>query len=118
MTASSLETFGFAVIATRRAGEAERLLREQTTGSRIDILVTDTDVRDSADGLSLAALARRLNPKTHVIYAARFPHTIPAAKRVSGAPCLRTPYAGHQLAAVINGLRNSSGAGEEKRDAA
>ncbi|ACL63231.1 histidine kinase [Methylobacterium nodulans] len=117
VSASCLETFGFTVVSTRRAGEAEKLLREQETGRKIDVLVTDTDVRDAIDGLSLGRVARLLNPKMHVIYTARFPHAIPVAKRVDGAPCLRTPYHGHQLAAVINGLRSSS-APDLKRHAA
>ncbi|ACL56429.1 response regulator [Methylobacterium nodulans] len=117
MTASCLETFGFTVITAHRASEAEKLLREQQTGRKIDVLVTDTDVRDDIDGLSLGRVARLFNPRTNVIYTARFPHAIPAAKRVDGAPCLRTPYNGHQLAAVINGLRNSS-VPQLKRDAA
>ncbi|MGY2046738.1 response regulator [Methylobacterium sp. JK268] len=104
-TTHCLEGFGFTVIGTRSAAEAGRLLHAQAAGRRIDVLVTDTDVRDEVDGLSLGALARRLNARTSVIYTARMPHAIPRAGRVDGAPCLRTPYQGHQLVSVINGLR-------------
>lgn len=104
ITTSCLEAFGYDVLSARTAGEAERIL-VQPSLRRVDVLVTDADVRDDVDGLSLAGVARCLNPRVSVIYTARAPHRIPAADKVDNAPCLRTPYHAHQLASVIEGLR-------------
>lgn len=111
ITTSCLETFGYDVLSARTAGEVERMMLEPGQ-RRIDVLVTDADVRDAVDGLSLGTVARLLNPKASVVYTARLPHTIPAAQKVPGAPCLRTPYHAHQLVGLIGGLRIAPAARE------
>ena len=107
ITTTSLEAFGYDVLSTRQAGEAEALLL-QPGQRRVDVLVTDADVSDTVDGLSLGTVARLLNPRVNVIYTARLPHTIPNSRKVEGAPCLRTPYHAHQLVGLIGGLRSPS----------
>lgn len=105
ISTSCLEAFDYEVVSARTAEEAERLLISLHAARRIDVLVTDADVRDAVDGLSLATVARCLDPTISVIYTARLPYRIPEARKVSGAPCLRTPYHGHQLVGLIGGLR-------------
>lgn len=105
ISTSSLEAFDYEVVSARTAEEAERLLLSLHGTKRVDVVVTDVDVRDAVDGLGLATVARCLDPTVHVIYTARLPYRIPEANKVSGAPCLRTPYHGHQLVGLIGGLR-------------
>lgn len=103
ITTSCLEASGYDVLSARTAGEVEALLLGQTDRRRVDVLVTDADVRDEVDGFSLGAVARCLDPAVGVIYTTRSPRTLPAAI-VAGAPCLRTPYHAHQLVSLIAGL--------------
>lgn len=103
LTTSCLEMSGYAVLSARTAGEVEALLLDQSE-RRVDILVTDADVRDTVDGLSLATVARCIDPEVAVVYTARAPRRIPEAERVPGAPCLRTPYHAHQLLGLLDGL--------------
>ena len=105
ISTSSLEAFDYEVVSARTAEEAERLLLSLHGQRRVDVLVTDDDVRDAVDGLALANVARCLDPTVSVIYTARLPYRIPENQKVSGAPCLRTPYHGHQLVGLIGGLR-------------
>lgn len=105
ITTSCLEAFDYEVTSARTAEEAERILLSLHGKRRLDVLVTDADVRDAVDGLSLATVARCLDPTVNVIYTARLPYRIPEEKKVSGAPCLRTPYHAHQLVGLIGGLR-------------
>ena len=103
ITTSCLEASGYDVLSARTAGEVEALLLGQTDRRRVDVLVTDADVRDEVDGFSLGAVARCLDPAVGVIYTTRSPRSLPAAI-VAGAPCLRTPYHAHQLVSLIAGL--------------
>lgn len=103
ITTSCLEMSGYDVLSARTAGEVECLLLDQSE-RRIDVLVTDADVRDTVDGVSLATVARCIDPSVGVVYTARAPRTIPEAEKVAGAPCLRTPYHAHQLVSLIAGL--------------
>ena len=103
ITTSCLEASGYDVLSARTAGEVEALLLSQTDRRRVDVLVTDADVRDEVDGFSLGAVARCLDPAVGVIYTTRSPRTLPAAI-VARAPCLRTPYHAHQLVSLIAGL--------------
>ena len=105
ISTSSLEAFDYEVVSARTAEEAERLLLSLHGQRRVDVVVTDVDVRDAVDGLALANVARCLDPTVSVIYTARLPYRIPEDKKVPGAPCLRTPYHGHQLVGLIGGLR-------------
>lgn len=107
--AASLETYGHHVVTAADGREA--LLRLGQPGARVATLVVDADLRGEVDGLQVAKEARRLDPKIAVIYTARLPHTIPAARQVGGAPLIRTPYHAHQLAGVIAMVRQDGRGG-------
>jgi DNA-binding response OmpR family regulator len=100
-TASSLVGYGYEVLLTGTVGEAGHLLR---TNRRISVLVIDTDLGQAGAGLGLAKDARVSDPDLKVIYTSRVPFRLQDAEKVSGAPCLRTPYRPHQLAGVISQL--------------
>lgn len=117
VTADCLARSDLAVFSTCSAIEADQWLRTQQRASIVDVVVSDTDVHDETDGLSLCLLARKLDRKIGVIYTARFPHRIPPEQRIKDAPCLRTPYPALQLVSVINTLRSSAG-NESRRNAA
>lgn len=101
--AATLEIYGHRVVAAASGREALDAMAQP--GARAAILVVDADLRGEIDGLAVAKEARRLNPKIAVVYTARLPHMLPAARQVSGAPVIRTPYHPHQLAGVIAMLR-------------
>ncbi|MCJ2033434.1 response regulator [Methylobacterium sp. J-068] len=101
LTTSCLEMSGYDVLGARTAGEVESLLLAQPGERRVDVLVTDADIRDTVDGLSLATVARCLDPAVGVVYTARSPRRLEGEALVPGALCLRTPYHGHQLVALI-----------------
>jgi CheY-like chemotaxis protein len=100
-TASSLASYGFEILLASTMEEAEHLLR---TNRRISALVIDTDLGQAGVSLSLAKDARVSDPELKVIYTSRMPFRLRDAEKVSGAPCLRTPYRPHQLAGVITQL--------------
>ena len=104
ITTSCLEMSGYDVLGARTAGEVESLLLAQPDQRRVDVLVTDADVCDTVDGLSLATVARCLDPSVGVIYTARSLRRLEAEALVPGAQCLRTPYHGHHLVALIAAL--------------
>ncbi len=104
-TASGLQIYDYDVLTARTGDEAAALIREH--GRRLSVMIADADVRSGdIDGLEAAKLARTLNPKVSVIYTARMPHTIPATRKVSGAPVLRTPYFAQQIIGIIANLRH------------
>lgn len=116
-TASGLQRYDYEVLSARDGDEAAALLREH--GRRLGVLVTDADVKVGAvDGLEVARIARTLNPKVNVIYTSRAPHTIPASRKVSGAPLLRTPYFPQQIIGIIANLRHGATVGSSEIDAA
>ncbi|MPR12558.1 response regulator [Microvirga tunisiensis] len=100
-TASSLVSYGFEILLASSVEEAEHLLR---TNGRISALVIDTDLGQAGISLSLAKDARVSDPELKVIYTSRMPFRLRDAEKVSGAPCVRTPYRPHQLAGVITQL--------------
>jgi DNA-binding NtrC family response regulator len=100
-SASGLASYGYDVLLANSAEEAAHLLR---TNWRINVLVIDTDLGHSGACLSLAKNARVSDPDLKVIYTSRMPFRLKDAEKVSGAPCLRTPYHPHQLASVIGQL--------------
>ncbi len=100
-TANSLVSYGYEVLFTRTLEEAGHLLR---TNRRISVLVIDTDLGQAGSGLSLAKSARVSNPDLKVIYTSRMPFRLSDSEKVSGAPCVRTPYRAHQLVGVISQL--------------
>lgn len=108
ITTSCLEMSGYEVLGARTAGEVESLLLAQTTARRVDVLVTDADVRDTVDGLSLAGVARCLDPAVGVVYTARSLRQLDAEALEPGSLRLRTPYHGHQLVALVAELLTSA----------
>jgi CheY-like chemotaxis protein len=99
---SNLSSFGHEVMAATSGEQADELLR---SGMRFDVLVADVDLPEPHDGLALAKLARDLDRRIHVIYTARIPHRVPEARKVKGAPVIRTPYWPQQLVGLIGELR-------------
>ena len=100
-TSHHLAGYGLEIVTASSVGEARDLL---CTNRRISVLVIDTDLSQVDDGLSLARSARVSDPNLKVIYTSRMPFRLKDAEKVSGAPCLRTPYRPHQLAGVITQL--------------
>ncbi len=101
-TAGCLQTFGYTVFTAHAGAEAAELLQREP---RISTLVTDADLHGEVDGLSVALIARRLNPAMRVIYTSALPHAIPANRKVAGAPSLRAPYQPNQIIGIIGELR-------------
>ena len=110
LTRNGLEMYGHEVVTARDGAEAMNLLQ---TERRIGILVTDVELGGDVDGLSVAQAARDIEPRMLVIYTSRFPHTIPANRKVSKAPTLRTPFHPQQIIGVISQLRQAPGSSEE-----
>jgi len=100
-TSHHLAGYGLEIIMASGMDEAQRLLR---TNRSISVLVIDTDLGQANDGLSLAKSARVSDPGLKVIYTSRMPFRLRETEKVSGAPCVRTPYRPHQLVGVISQL--------------
>jgi CheY-like chemotaxis protein len=100
-TSNHLVGYGLEIITASTPEEAWHLLR---TNRHISVLVIDTDLGQADDGLSLAKNARVSDPDLKVIYTSRMPFRLKDATKVSGAPCVRTPYRPHQLVGVISQL--------------
>jgi CheY-like chemotaxis protein len=98
---SGLTVCGFDVLTASDGAEAVMLFDHYR---RIDVLVTDAEMAGEIDGLSVARIARERNPKVEIIYTAQIPHRLPRSRLIEGAPCLRSPYAVQQIAAVISNL--------------
>ena len=110
LTINGLEMYGHDVVGARDGAEAMELLR---TERRIGVLVTDADLGGETDGLAVAEAARQLDPRMLVIYTSRFPHLIPAKRKVSAAPTLRSPFHPQQILGIISQLRQVPGADAE-----
>ena len=78
---------------------------QQLEAGKVDVLVTDAELRGEVDGLSVARIARARNPKVEVIYTAAYPQRIPDADKVPRAPCIRAPYSPYQISGVIVALK-------------
>ena len=100
-SSSSLVSYGYDVLLANSPEEAGHLLR---TNRRISVLVIDIDLGQPGVSLSLARAARVSDPDLRVIYTSRMPFKLKDSDKVSGAPCLCTPYHPHQLAGVIGQL--------------
>jgi DNA-binding NtrC family response regulator len=100
-TSNHLAGYGLEIITASSVEEAWHLLY---TNRRISVLVIDTDLGQADDGLSLAKDARVSDPDLRVIYTSRMPSRLRDSEKVSGAPCVRTPYRPHQLIGVISQL--------------
>lgn len=94
ITTSCLEMSGYDVVGARTAGEVESLLLGQAGQRRVDMLVTDADVRDTVDGLSLATVARCLDPAVGVVYTARAPRRLDTEAVVPGRSSCGRPITG------------------------
>jgi len=103
LTKAGLQGYGYDVLMAARAGEAIDLLR---TNRRISVLVVHVGLENTSDGLALARAARTTDPKIKVVYTCGAPYKLPEREKVSGAPCLRTPYHPHQLVGVIGQISN------------
>lgn len=102
LTVNGLEMYGYEVVAARDGGEAMDVLRSER---RIGLVITDVELGGDIDGLAVAEAARQADPRMLVIYTSRFPHAIPAHRKVSAAPALRTPYHPQQIVGLIAQLR-------------
>jgi len=98
LTRIGLEGYGYDVLVAGTADEALDLLH---ANQRISVLVVDVKPEKDSDGIALAQTARRSDPSIHVIYTSGAPYKLHERHKVSGAPCLRTPYHPHQLVGVI-----------------
>ena len=114
LTANGLEMYGYEIVTARDGLEAKEVLQ---SGRRIGIVVTDVELGGEVDGLAVAQAARQADPRMLVIYTSRFPHLIPANRKVSAAPTLRTPYHPQQIIGIISQLRQTGG-GEAAAEAA
>src|SRR3712207_3988648 len=114
LTRNGLEMYGHEVVTARDGAEALGLLESER---RIGIVVTDVELGGDVDGLAVAEAARKADPRMLVIYTARFPHMIPANRKVSAAPTLRSPFHPQQILGVISQLRQT-GAGDAAAEAA
>ena len=111
LTTNGLEIYGYEVVTARDGAEALAVLNSER---RIGIVVTDVELGGDTDGLAVAQAARAIDPGMIVIYTSRFPQAIPARRKVSAAPTVRTPYHPHQLLGVISQLRQGpAGEGAE-----
>jgi DNA-binding NtrC family response regulator len=98
LTRAGLEGYGYDVLVAGTVEEALDLLR---SNRRVSVLVVDVRPEKTSDGIALAQAARRSDPTIHVIYTCGAPYKLSEREKVSGAPCLRTPYHPHQLVGVI-----------------
>jgi CheY-like chemotaxis protein len=101
MCENGLAIAGYDVITATSGASAI----EQLEARKVDVLVTDAELRGAVDGLSVARTARDRNPKVEVIYTAAFPQRIPESHKVPRAPCIRAPYSPYQVSGVIGALR-------------
>jgi CheY-like chemotaxis protein len=103
LTSNGLVGYGYDVLVAASVGEAFDLLR---TNPRISVLVVNVEIENASEGLALAKAARRDDPKIKVVYTCSIPNRLPEREKVTGAPCLRTPYHPHQLVGVIEQISN------------
>src|SRR5688572_11366321 len=86
---AGLEGYGYDVLM---AGTVEEALDLLHTHQRVSVLVVDVRPEKTSDGMALAQAARRSDPTIHVTHTGSAPYKLPEREKVSGAPCLRTPY--------------------------
>ena len=110
---SGLQTYGYEVVLATSEAEALLELRNQHVG----ILVADMD-SDVASRLAFVRGARKADPALTVIYTARMPSRLPEREKVTGAPCLCSPYHPHQLVSLIGQLVRRSTGDEDESHAA
>jgi DNA-binding response OmpR family regulator len=101
MMSNHLASYGLEIITASSVDQARDLL---CTNRRISVLVLNTYLDQVDDSLSLAKSARASDSDLKVIYTSRMPFRLRETEKVSGAPCVRTPYRPHQLVGVISQL--------------
>ncbi|MBQ0821251.1 response regulator [Microvirga sp. HBU67558] len=105
LTSNGLLGYGYDVLVAASVEKAFDLLR---TTPRISVLVINVELGNFSEGLALAKAARKDDPKIKVVYTCGIPNRLPEREKVTGAPCLRTPYHPHQLVGVIGQISNRS----------
>jgi CheY-like chemotaxis protein len=110
-TLSSLQGFGYDVLIAADPSQALGFLE---ANRRIGVLVVDADLPEGR-GLGLAKSARAINPKLAVIYTSGLPHRLRDSDKVSGAPCLRSPYHPHLLVGLMGQLTGRRSTDDEAR---
>jgi CheY-like chemotaxis protein len=103
LTSNGLLGYGYDVLVAASVDEAFDLL---STNPRISVLVIEVEIENASGGLALAKAARRDDPKIKIVYTCSIPNRLPEREKVTGAPCLRTPYHPHQLVGVIGQISN------------
>jgi hypothetical protein len=77
----------------------------QTAQGKLYLFVA-IDRTSTSDGLALAKAARTADPTIKIVYTCGAFNKLPEREKVTGAPCLRTPYHPHQLVGVIGQISN------------
>jgi DNA-binding NtrC family response regulator len=103
LTRGGLQGYGYDVLVAGSVDEALDLLH---TNRRISVLVVNVGLEQTSDALALAKAARTVDPTIKIVYTCGAPNKLPDREKVTGAPCLRTPYHPHQLVGVIGQLAN------------
>ncbi len=89
LAAEALTEQGFEVELVNNAGDA---LRRLNSGSPIDILFTDVNLKGAMDGGALARQARELRPGLPVIYTSGRSASIQELQPVDGSMFVPKPY--------------------------
>lgn len=111
LTSNGLLGYGYDVLVAASVEKAFDLLR---TNPRISVLVINVELGNFSESLALAKAARRDDPKIKVVYTCVIPNRLPEREKVTGAPCLRTPYHPHQLVGVIGQISNRYASNEHE----
>jgi CheY-like chemotaxis protein len=106
--ADYLERCGYSVLQAQDSAEAVEVLRARRG---VNVLVTQVEDDGKMEGLAVARTARSLNEKVVVVYASRFPNSIPERDKVANAPSIRTPYSPRQIAALISHMKQQPALG-------
>jgi CheY-like chemotaxis protein len=101
IAAEALQEQGFQVWTASTASEALDYL---ATGSPIDVLFTDVNLRDGMDGGALARRARELRPGLPVMYTSGRRSTIEGLVPVEDAIFLPKPYNPFDLGPLLEHL--------------
>jgi CheY-like chemotaxis protein len=98
-TVELLGEFGYRVLAAANAGEAMRLIEDDST--RIDLLFTDIVMPGELDGFALAREARRRRPALPVLYTSGYTNRAAESAVEALGPLVAKPYRPEQLRTEI-----------------
>jgi len=118
VAARQLSELGYRVL---EAENAEAALRIVSTGDPIDLLFTDVVMPGTIDGVELARLVGRLQPRPEILLASGFPAgRVPGQPPGSpGFPMLGKPYnlddLAHAVRDVLGKRRDGAGSGRSER---